>query len=329
MGGIEIFSEQRTTVLAQDFLLSSPPTRRRLCAALLATSILFAFSGQSMADTPSGVDHGAQPHCTGRFDYRLPAALRSSGSQQSLYRVNVEAVGWPHGLGAADVWRQRLAETIAHPASAVLLSQREFELPGVGPAAWMRLTPARPDLATLLAMKPVPGSNASLFLRVDGATGRESVAQDVASQVAASYTPGSPNGFCAGPGAFVIAPSKNERALESFTAPGIEVSIQTETVSAPDDGSSTDGDPLPGVQRLSKHPRRVAGFDGIEERTRITQPGAPTRLVHVWIFPGLAANGAAPRIRLAATGIDSRTAALDAAWEMLLDSWHQRPVGVR
>lgn len=282
-----------------------------------------------MADTPSGVDHGVESHCTGRFDYRLPAALRSTGSQQSLYRVNVDAVDWPHGLGAADVWRQKLAETLAHPASAAAAPQRKLELRSVGPAAWMQLTPGRPDLATLLAMKPVPGSRASLFLRVEGAVGRESVAQDVASEVAASYTPGSPNGFCTGPGAFVIAPSKNERALESFAAPGIELSIQTETVSAPDDGSSTDDDPLPGVQRLSKHPRRVGGFDGIEERTRVTQSGAPARIVHVWIFPGLAANGGAPRIRLAATGIDSHAAALDAAWAMLLDSWRQRPTGVR
>ena len=52
-------------------------------------------------------------------------------------------------------------------------------------------------------------------------------------------------------------------------------------------------------------------------------------LVYTWIFAGRAADGAAPRIRLSASGPTSHSAALDAAWNSLLTSWRQRPVGMR
>jgi hypothetical protein len=305
--------------------------RRRLCASLLAGLFIQIPAGHSMAATTPSTPERRVAHCTGRFDYALPAALQSSGSQQSLYRLKVEHEPWPATLAQAAIWQRRLAATLSGTAASAAAAgrAREFDLPGVGPAAWMQLAANRPDLVTLLAMKPIPDSGLALFLRAEGSAGREAIAQGVVTEVAKAYVPSSPQGFCAGPGAFVIQPSKNERALESYAGAGVEISIETETVAAPDDGQSTAGDPPPGSKVLAKRQRRVGGFDGIEERTQVAEDGVAPRLVYTWIFAGRAADGAAPRIRLSGAAAASRADALEAAWNALLESWRPRPVGVR
>ncbi len=282
------------------------------------------------ATLPSGSER-SQAHCTGRFDYTLPAALVSSGRQMSLYRLDIVAEAWLAGGDAGGLWRKRLASTLSAKGVAASASTRTraFDLPGVGPAAWLGLFADRPELVTLLAMKPVAPSQESVFLRAEASAGREAVAEKVVSEVAGAYVAGSQQGFCAGAGAFVIKPSKNERALESFNAGGVDVSVQTETVAAPDDGQSTDGAAPAGGRRLLKDRRSVGGFDGIEERVQVPDGTAGSLLSYTWIFAGRAADGAAPRIRLSANGPISRAAALDTAWTALLASWRQRPVGGR
>lgn len=305
--------------------------RRRACAALAIGLALQISVGNTMAATSSSTPERLLAHCTGRFDYALPAALLSSGRTQSLYRLDIASEPWPAGIESSDLWKKRLAAAVtAKGVSATAATRtREFDLRGVGPAAWMGLFADRPDLVTLLTMKPVGLSKESVFLRAEASAGREGVAEKVVTEVATAYVAGSPQGFCTGAGAFVIKPSKNERALESFNAPGLEVSVQTETVAAPDDGQSSDGDPPPGGKKLLKQRRTVGGFDGIEERVQVPDDTAGALLVYTWIFAGRAADGAAPRIRLSASAAATHAAALDAAWNSLLTSWRQRPVGIR
>jgi len=307
------------------------PSRRSLCASLVAVLVNLITVENTMAATAPSTPERLQSHCTGRFDYALPAALRSGGGKQSLYRLDVAAEPWRPGIEAADLWKKRLAEVLTSkgvsapsPARA-----REFDLSGVGPAAWLALFADRPDLVTLLTMKPVAQSKQSVFLRAEATAGREGVAEKVVGEVAAAYVADSPQGFCTGAGAFVIRPSKNERALESFNAPGVDVSIETETVAAPDDGQSTDGELPTGSRRLLKQRRSVGGFDGNEERVQVPDTAAGGLLVYTWIFAGRAADGAAPRIRLSVSGPIMQAAAIDAAWNALIASWRQRPIGVR
>jgi hypothetical protein len=258
--------------------------RRIICSSLVAVLVNLISVEDTMAATPPSTPERLQSHCTGRFDYALPAALQSGGGKQSLYRLDVASEPWRPGIEAGDLWKERLAAVltakgVSTPAPG---RTREFDLPGVGPAAWLALFADRPDLVTLLTMKSVAQSKESVFLRAEATTGREGVAEKVVGEVAA--------------GAFVIRPSKNERALESFNAPGVDVSVETETVAAPDDGQSTDGDLPPGGRRLLKQRRSVGGFDGNEERVQVPDNAAGGLLVYTWIFAGRAADGAAPRV---------------------------------
>ena len=76
---------------------------------------------------------------------------------------------------------------------------RELDLAGVGPAAWITLKPSRPDLVTLLAMKPLPGSNMVLFLQFEASAGREAVAERVFARLTATWTPDTPGDSAPGP----------------------------------------------------------------------------------------------------------------------------------
>ncbi len=279
-----------------------------------------------MAATPPFAPVPPQKHSTGRFDYALPGALRSTGASQNQYLIDLDAEFLPPGTPAGAAWKRRLASILAKPGRAGA-PVREFELAGVGPAAWMTLLPNRPDVVTLVAMKPVPTSNAVLFLQYDASAGREEVVERVFGKVAASWTPDTPQGFSTGPGAFVAPPSINERALASFADGTLELSIATETSSAPDDGQST-GDALPpGARMLAKQQRTVAGFAGIEERIELPKDAAGPELLYSWVFAGRHADGTAPRIRFTASAPARRAGELDAAWNALMASWRPRPVG--
>lgn len=302
-----------------------PMSRRRLCATLLAGAAIHVTSGCSMATSLPTV-----AHTTGRFDDALPAPLKSSGSQLNISLIDVDQSPLAAGALPALAWKARLAAALApHSGSrpAGVLT-RGFELPGGVPAAWMRLTPSRPDLVTLLAQRAVPPAGVAVSMEVEGTAGREPLAEGVFADLAKSWVPGSPQGFSTGTGAFVIQPSRNERASESFAASGIEVSIQTETVEEPDDGESSLQLPE-GAHLVLKQHRNVGGFDGVERRVRLADEGAGARLSYMWIFAGNAADGTAPRIRLSATALAPRAGALDETWNALLSTWRLRPVGVR
>lgn len=307
--------------------LATSSARRRLCASLLAVVAIPFTAGSSMAAALPPVTEHQVAHSTGRFDYALPAQLRSTGSTLSIYLVDIAQSPLPAGVPPAQSWKTRLAAELAAKSESrpAGMLTREFELPGVGPAAWMRLTPSRPDLVTLLAQRAVPQAGVAITLEIEGSAGREQFAERIFTRVAESWVPGSPLGFSTGSGAVVMQPSQNERASESFVAPGVELSIQTETVEAPDDGQNST-EPPPGGKILLKQRRRIGGVEGIEQRTRLPDEGAGERLVYLWIFAGQSADGAAPRVRLEASALSPRAGALDETWNTLLATWRLRPV---
>ena len=97
------------------------------------------------------------------------------------------------------------------------------------------------------------------------------------------------------------------------------------TPTGPIDPRSTE--PPPGGKILLKQRRRVGGFEGIEQRTRLPDEGAGERLAYLWIFPGQSADGAAPRVRLEASAPLPRAGALDENWNALLATWRLLPIG--
>jgi hypothetical protein len=271
--------------------------------------VVLSFSARySVSDSKVQTQHPAK-HCTGRFDFALPGQLQPGGREQSIYLIKV----WT---------RVRAAAFDVPPGSLV----REFDLSGVGPAVWLRPSAMYPKDRKLLAMKSEQGQ--ALFLEADATEGREQTAERVVARVAAGFAPASAQGFCVEHGAFVLAPSKNERALATFAGGGVEIVVQTETVDAPDDGQSTAGEHR-GIRVLAKEPQTVAGLRGIGEKVQITEGEAKPLLVYSWIYPGEAASGLRPRIHMKASAPQDQRALLDSAWASLLGSLQQRAPGVR
>ena len=318
--------------------LEGPVRRQAACGSggkspktstpFLAWILTLAFAVPSMAATTSPTPDKPSAHCTGRFDFTLPPALKPTGRSELIYLLQVRTEPWAPGEDAPQAWSRRLARARASAIPTPVLL-REFEIDGVGPAAWLQPAARSPQDVTLVAMRALANHAYSLFLEVEASKGREAVGERVVTEVAKSYVPNSVQGFCVGPGAFVIRPSKNERALGTFASASVEVTVQTETVERPDDGQNTTGELPPGSRLLLKEPRRLAGFDGIEQRVEIVEQDGTPHLTYLWIFPGRPVDGSAPRIRLRASAAAARHADLDLAWGSLLAGWRTRPLGVR
>ena len=198
------------------------------------------------------------------------------------------------------------------------------------PPGW-RCTPTGPIMVTLLAMKTGGGVEGNPSSCAPKPARDEKRSRKRSSPKWPPPTSPDPRrASAAAPGAFVIRPSKNERALESFNAPGVEVSVETETVAAPDDGQSSDGDLPPGGKKLAEaatQRRRLRRHRGTRRRCPTTPQGS--LLVYTWIFAGRAADGAAPRIRLSASGPATHAAAVERHGTRCCASWRPRPIGVR
>lgn len=266
-------------------------------------------------------------HCVGRFNLRLPSTFQPTRREQRIYTLRVwsELVATPIEL--ATLWSRAKSEFIQRqPRSAPPKVMGEADLDGVGPTLWVAPASPYPDDRRLLAMRP--GRNVTLLLEALATAGREPAAESVVTKVAAGFVPDAPFGFCIEHGAFNLQASKNETAGASFrSAQDILVSVQTETVAAPDDGQASSASAVnaPEIQVLSSKRRQAAGLSGIDERVRISEPGAKARLSMTWIHPGQAASGLKPRVRLMMSGPDEHGAAVHAAWDLLLNSLEQRP----
>lgn len=271
---------------------------------------------RSAADAPTG-------HCLGRFDFALPSRLAPTGREQRIYLVKVWSE--PSTAGSDGLWNQRKAE-IERSAVGPVTS---FPLASLGSAVWYQPSAQYPDERRLFFMRPQTGH--ALFLEALASSGREKVAEQVVSRIAASYQPAVASGFCLGPGSLVIAPSRNERAQASFDGGGVALSITMETVAAADDGAATRGG-AEGIQVLSQGRRPIAGLDGAEERVSMAPDGdakGGETLVYTWVYPGQPGDGLRPRIRLKASAGEGSRAALESAWSALAQSLRQRPAGLR
>ncbi len=268
-------------------------------------------------------------HCVGRFNFSLPGGVLPQGREQHIYTVKAWSEAVAPGSNPTQAWAKRLAP-IREPApseSAPTLL-RELNLAGVGPAAWYRPLAMYQDDLKILAMNPRPGL--ALFLETDVSAGLqyESFAEQGIARLAASFVPGSADGFCVKHGAFVIAPSKNERASAGFSGGGVEVDVHTETVGPPSnpDGFNLDTKEIKTLKRSS---RNVSGLNGVEDRVRIAEQDKAPSLVYSWRYPGQSADGLHPHTHLQASADADHAVMLEAVWEQLLISWQQRPTGVR
>jgi hypothetical protein len=300
-------------------------------AASAAVCLAALLPEHCMSETGTVIPPDQELHCVGRFNFRLPQALRPTGREQSLFLLQLSSATINSPAELAQFWAHARRSFAGLDAGAEPLKVlREFELDGVGPAVWVQLSSLHPDARKLLAMKP--GRGHALLLEARATAGREQAAESFMAKVAAGFVPGATLGFCVGHGAFDLPASKNERASASFSAgSGIVVSVETETVSAPDDGQSSSASTMnsPDIKVLSKMDRQAAGLPGKEERVRITGSNAKPKVAMTWIHPGGVGHGLKPRIRLMMSGPDEQGTAINAAWDLLLNSLQQRPASTK
>ncbi len=272
--------------------------------------------------------------CLGRFSLNLPVGWAAAGREQMIYRSRVSDDFRPFTPLPGMSAQARILRGELPPADPVL---REFSLDGVGPGAWFGLgSPTSPSShVVLLAGTPEAG----VRLEVLASTGKEAQAQEGLRQLAAGYRPGGRTGFCLPNGAFAVDPGRNEStriAAESAQLPAAELRFSTVAVSAPrSDGPladpAADAQAMAGsgttLKPLGQTERKVAGLNGRDSRAQLQEPGKPPTLIYRYFFAGIALNAAAPEIIIALDGPANQQAALDAAWNQLLDS--VRPVPLR
>jgi Tle cognate immunity protein 4 C-terminal domain len=273
--------------------------------------------------------------CLGRFAFMLPEGWQAAGREQRIYRSRVtdDLRPVPAALPGLSPTLRVLRGDL--PAGDPLL--REFSIDGVGPGAWFGLgdinSPSR--RVVLLAGR----AEAGVRLEALASIGKEAQAQEGLRQLAAGYRPGARTGFCLPNGAFQVDPGRNETtrlAAEHPRLPGAELRFSTEAVTTPrSDGPlvdpAADAQAMAGsgstLKPLGQTDRQVAGFTGRDSRAELQGPRKPPQLIYRFFYPGQAANATAPEIVIALDGPASARAALDAAWNQLLDS--VRPVPVR
>jgi Tle cognate immunity protein 4 C-terminal domain len=312
-----------------------------LAGAALATGAALAASPSNPTERPSRSERMTPPAptasaiCLGRFGFTLPDGWTVAGREQKIYRSRVSddlragAATLPGLSATMRVLRSDL------PAGDPLL--REFSIDGVGPGAWFGLgDPNSPSRRVVLL---AGSAEAGVRMEALATQGKEAQAQEGLRQLAAGYRPGARTGFCLPQGAFQVDPGRNETtrlAAEHPRLPGAELRFSTEAVTTP----RTDGplvDPAADAQAmagsgttlkpLGQADRQVAGFTGRDSRAELQEPRKPPTLVYRWFHPGQPASATAPELIIALDGPASAKAALDAAWNQLLDS--VRPVPVR
>jgi hypothetical protein len=282
-----------------------------------------------MSETKPQSQSKVVAQCVGRFNFSLPAGVLPQGREQRIYTVKAWSEAIAPGTDPTQAWAKRLAPfREPAPSESAPTFLREFNLAGVGHAAWYRPLAMYQDDLKILAMNSRPGL--VLFLETDASAGRdyESIAEQGIARLAESFIAGSADGFCIEHGAFVIRPSKNELTSAGFSGGGVEVDVHTETVGPP---SNSDGFNLDTkeVKTLKRSSRNVSGLSGVEDRVRITEQDKAPSLVYSWRYPGKSADGLHPYIYLQASAEVDHADMLEAVWEQLLVSWQQRPTGVR
>lgn len=320
--------------------------RGRTIAGLLATALLGLGAAQaagpsdptersSRSDRMTTPAPTASAICLGRFAFTLPEGWAAAGREQKIYRARVSddlRTGLSAVPGLSATMRVLRADL---PAGDPLL--REFTVDGVGPGAWFGLgDPASPSRRVVLL---AGSADSGVRMEALATQGKEAQAQEGLRQLAAGYRPGARTGFCLPQGAFQVDPGRNETTRLAAThvrLPGAELRFSTTVVTTP----RTDGplvDPAADAQAmagsgttlkpLGQADRQVGGLAGRDSRAELQEPRKPPTLVYRWFHPGQPASATAPEVIIALDGPAAAKAALDAAWNQLLDS--VRPVPVR
>ena len=311
------------------------PLHRRLLSWLLPGCLALLGCGptHSVTTMPHTADTrppGAGPEsalCIGRFNFVLPAGWARQGQEQHIYLLKVWTAPAPAGMRAADLLRQQ--------AGAGVVVLREAEL-GAGISV-INFRPAASQGPGLRALALREHGPVALMALADTSTDRVAAAHEVISQVLPSHQAATPTGFCLEQGALTIAPSRNERSRVALAAAGgLELSVQTETVSqpVPPPTPATEAEDARGValgggklQLLALSERSAAGLTGWERRVLLQPaPDQPQRLIYSWISPGQPADGLNPHVLIQLKGPRGSEAALDRSWQQLLGSLTRRPL---
>jgi hypothetical protein len=203
----------------------------------------------------------------------------------------------------------------------------------IGPAAWFGLGSADSFDRRLVALA------GPLRLQLLSGKGREAPAEKALRMIAPGYRAGARTGFCLANGAMQLDASRNEStalSLEATAWPGTVFSLNTRAVDKPDEthpmahpevelaGMAGSGVT---VQLSAQTPRTVAGLPGRELRGEMqaSAAAAPRRLYR-FFHPGVGRQAGAPLMTLALDGPASEQAALDKAWNALLDSLQPVPL---
>ena len=266
--------------------------------------------------------------CIGRFSLSPPAGWVLAGRSQKMYLTDLDDTP-PQPAGSADPVLDRLRQGL--PPKAPLI--RRFEVDGVGPAAWFGLGSSDSFDRRLVVLA------GPLRLQLLSGMGREAPAEKAMRMIAPGYNAGARTGFCLAHGAMQLEPSRNESTelrLEATAWPGTLFTLNTRAVDKPDETHpmANPEAELAGIAgsgvtvKLSAQvPRTVAGLPGRELRGEMqaSATAAPRRLYR-FFHPGVGRQAGAPLMTLSLDGPATVQAALDQAWNALLDSLQPVPL---
>lgn len=266
--------------------------------------------------------------CIGRFSLSPPAGWVLAGRSQKMYLTDLDDTPLP-AADSTDPVLDRLRQGL--PPKAPLI--RRFDVVGVGPAAWFGLGSVDSFDRRLVVLA------GPLRLQLLSGQGREVPAERAMHMIAPGYRAGARTGFCLANGAMQLEPSRNESTelrLEATAWPGTAFTLNTRAVDTPDEThpmANPDAE-LAGiagsgvsVKLSAQTPRTVAGLPGRELRGEMQASAtAASRRLYRFFHPGVGRQAGAPLMALGLEGPASEQAALDRAWDALLDSLQPVPL---
>lgn len=264
--------------------------------------------------------------CLGRFRLATPPGLRASSSEYAIYGTLVRGEALA-GRAPVEVFEARLAALRADPKVSEV---EPFALP-----SGLRGATYREGPHTLLVEGFSARGDEALWLFRDLPEGKLPVAQQLFENIASAWVPSPAGGFCFGPGA-IQAVSLSERTrlrLVDDARPELSLEVDTLTVVRPA-GDELDLEEARAVAALTKSTLRVlrdrrrvvAGLPGVERCFAATFPDGRELVRCGFAFLGRARSAEAPRLRLKGLSRGADAAALEAAWDALLDSMEALPL---
>jgi hypothetical protein len=291
-------------------------------------TVLLASALQPCGARPDAPQRPARPldTCLGRFRLATPPGLRASSTEYAIYGTLVRGEALA-GRAPDEVFEARLAALRADPKVSEV---EPFSLP-----SGLRGATYREGPHTLLVEAFSARGDEGLWLFRDLPEGKLPVAQKLLENIASAWVPAPAGGFCFGRGA-IQAVSLSERTrlrLVDDARPELSLEVDTRTVARPA-GDELDLEEVRAFAKLTKSTLRVfrdrrrvvAGLPGIERCLATTLPDGRELVRCAFAFPGRARSAEAPRLRLDGLARGTDGAALEAAWDALLDSMEAMPL---